>query len=181
MATAFCLVLPLRLKTACWIGVAGMVIGGIALPARDDAVLLARGTPQLILAGATGEAAIHASAPRAGGRLSGFLVDSAARQLAQPVMPAADGANVWFAGHRLRDGQRVTVVMSRRGLSAGCRVPADMVLALVEADYPCRSGVPLVSLAGLPRGNYRLTIGEQSVTARATDGQYLRISPVSRP
>ena len=184
MATAFCLVLPLRLKTACWIGAAGMVIGGIALPARDDAVLLARGAPQLILAGATGEAAIHASAPRAGGRLSGFLADSAARQLAQPVMPAADGAkgaDVWFAGHWLRDGRRVTVVMLRRGLSAGCRVPADMVLALVEADYPCRSGVPLVSLAGLPRGNYRLTIGEQGVTARATDGQYLRISPVSRP
>ena len=49
----------------------------------DDAVLLARGAPQLILAGATGEAAIHAFAPRAGGRLSGFLADSAARQLAQ--------------------------------------------------------------------------------------------------
>ena len=55
--------------------------------------------------------------------------------------------------------RRVTVVKSRRGLSAGCRVPADMVLALVEADYPCRPGVPPVSLAGLPLGYYRLTIG----------------------
>lgn len=187
MATAFCLTLPLRLKAAFWIGAAGMVIGGIALPAPDDAVLLARGAPQLILAGSDGEAAVYVSATRAGGQLSGFLADSAARQLAQPVTPDPSGMNdangkaVWFAEHQLRDGRRATVVMSRRGLTAGCRVAAKMVIALVEADYPCRSGVPLFSLAGLPRGNYRLTIGELGITARAVNGQYLRISPVSRP
>ena len=187
MATAFCLTLPLRLKAAFWIGAAGMVIGGIALPARDDAVLLARGAPQLVLAGSDGEAAVYVSATRAGGQLSGFLADSAARQLAQPVtsdpsgMNDANGKAVWFAEHQLRDGRRATVVMSRRGLTAGCRVAAEMVIALVEADYPCRSGVSLFSLAGLPRGNYRLTIGDLGVTARAVNGQYLRISPVSRP
>ena len=50
-----------------------------------------------------------------------------------------------------------------------------------HADYPCRSGVPLFSLAGLQRDNYLLRVGGGELVARATSGQYFRISPVSRP
>ena len=63
----------------------------------------------------------------------------------------------------------------------GCRAGGDLVLSMVVADYPCRDGTPLVSLAGLPQGNFLLWIDRDSVTARAADGQYFRISPVSRP
>jgi len=55
------------------------------------------------------------------------------------------------------------------------------VIALVAADYPCRGGVPLLSLAGLQRDNYLLRVGGGELVARATSGQYFRISPVSRP
>ena len=50
-----------------------------------------------------------------------------------------------------------------------------------HADYPCRSGVPLFSLAGLQRDNYLLRVGGGELVARAISGQYFRISPVSRP
>ena len=50
-----------------------------------------------------------------------------------------------------------------------------------HADCPCRSGVPLFRLAGLQRDNYLLRVGEGELIARATSGQYFRISPVSRP
>ena len=50
-----------------------------------------------------------------------------------------------------------------------------------HADYPCRSGVLLFSLAGLQRDNYLLRVGGGELVARATSGQYFRISPVSRP
>ena len=50
-----------------------------------------------------------------------------------------------------------------------------------HADYPCRGGVPLFSLAGLQRDNYLLRVGGGELVARATSGQYFRISPVSRP
>jgi len=38
----------------------------------------------------------------------------------------------------------------------------DLVIALVAADYPCRRGVPLFSLAGLQRDNYLLRVGGAS-------------------
>ena len=50
-----------------------------------------------------------------------------------------------------------------------------------HADCPCRSGVPLFSLAGLQRDNYLLRVAGGQLVARATCGQYFRISPVSRP
>ena len=50
-----------------------------------------------------------------------------------------------------------------------------------HADYPCRSGVHLFSLAGLQRDKYLLRVGGGELVARATSGQYFRISPVSRP
>ena len=56
-----------------------------------------------------------------------------------------------------------------------------MLISTVRADYPCRDGTPLVSLSGLPAGNYILRITKHGIDAVAADGQYLRISPVSRP
>ena len=41
--------------------------------------------------------------------------------------------------------------------------------------------VALFSLAGLQRDNYLLRVGGGELVARATSGQYFRISPVSRP
>lgn len=55
------------------------------------------------------------------------------------------------------------------------------MLALVAADYPCWDNTPLISLAGLPPGNFLLWIGKDRATARAADGQYFRINPVNRP
>ena len=39
-----------------------------------------------------------------------------------------------------------------------------------HADYPCRSGVPLFSLAGLQRDNYLLRVGRGELVARAIPG-----------
>ena len=50
-----------------------------------------------------------------------------------------------------------------------------------HADYPCCSGVPLFSLVGLQQDNYLVRVGGGELVARATSGQYFRISPVSRP
>ena len=62
---------------------------------------------------------------------------------------------------------------------------ADMLSGVIAsrgyADYPCRSAVPIFSLAGLQRDNYLLRMGGSELVARATSGQYLRISPVRRP
>ena len=82
---------------------------------------------------------------------------------------------------RLRDGRVVTVVTRRRDLSATCRSDVDLVIALVAAGHPCRSGVPLFGLAGRQRDNYLLRVFRGELVARATSGQYFRISPVSRP
>jgi hypothetical protein len=79
------------------------------------------------------------------------------------------------------NGTNITIVVSRRGLTRACRAGGDLVLALVVADYPCRDGTPLISLAGLPPGNFLLWVGRERVTARAANGQYFRISPVNRP
>jgi hypothetical protein len=83
--------------------------------------------------------------------------------------------------HNLPDWRVVTVATQRRGLTTACRSGADLVIALVTADYPCRTTTLLFSIAGLPRDNYRLWVGEGELVARATSGQYFRISPVSRP
>ena len=58
---------------------------------------------------------------------------------------------------------------------------SGMIAFRGQADYPCRNGVPLFSLAGLQRDNYLLRAGGGELVARATSGQYFRISPVSRP
>lgn len=186
MAGAFCFNVGRRWRMALWGLAAVIVLAGMVVPERDDGVLLARGGPQLILAGATGSAVPFARQQRTGRSLSGFLRDSVARQLAQPVdQTTGEGARQVIANglfqHRLRDGRHVTIITMRRALSAGCRQAEDIVIALVRADFPCRSGVALVSLASLPRDNYRLTVAKRHVMARATDGQYLRINPVSRP
>ena len=55
------------------------------------------------------------------------------------------------------------------------------MIAIVAADYPRRSGVCLFNLAGLQWDNYLLRVGGDKLVARATSGQYFRISPVSRP
>ena len=154
---------------------------GMILPARDDGVLLARGEAKLVLASAGDTAAISATTGRPGRQLSGFLADSVGRQLAQPVSLDLAEKTGRITQHKLRDGRQIAIVTRRRDLSQACRQTVRMVISLVVADYPCRSDVPLVSLAGLPRGNYRLSINDRGITARASNGQYLRISPVSRP
>jgi len=181
MAIGFCLAMPFRVKMAFWICALMVVVGGLTLPARDDGVLLARAAPQLVLAGVAGRAALFATSDRSGRPLSGFLTDSVARQLAQPVSTKVDEVSGTTTQHSLRDGRRAAIVTSRRQLSKACRMATDMVISIVVADYPCRSGVPLVSLAGLPRDNYRLSINGRAITARASDGQYFRIKPVSLP
>ena len=50
-----------------------------------------------------------------------------------------------------------------------------------HADCPCRSCVPLFSIVGLQQDNYLVRVGGDELVARATSGQYFRISPVSRP
>ena len=50
-----------------------------------------------------------------------------------------------------------------------------------QTDYPCCSGVALFSLVGLQQDNYLVRVGGGELVARATSGQYFRISPVSRP
>ena len=183
LAIGFCLASPPTLSRSLYVVAALTLAAGFLVPDRDAGILLGRGSVQLVLAGKGGTAGLYTVPERAGRNLSGFYQDSVARQLAQPVdpvpVPDEDGA----AGHRhlLRDGRVVTVVTHRRDLSAACRSEADLVIALVEADYPCRSGMPLFSLAGLERDNYRLRVGEGELVARATSGQYFRISPVSRP
>ena len=145
--------------------------------------MLGRGTTRLVLAGQDGVARLYVSPERAGRQLSGFYRDSVARQLAQPVDPVPVPDEDGTAGHRhlLRDGRVTRVVTNRRDLSAACRSEADLVIALVEADYPCHAGTPLYSLAGVPRDNYRLRVAGGALVARAANGQYFRISPVSRP
>ena len=55
--------------------------------------------------------------------------------------------------------------------------PDASVLTMLAATAACRCG----SLAGLQRDNYLLRVGGGELVARATSGQYFRISPVSRP
>ena len=57
------LVLPLRLKTACWVGAAGIVIGGIALPTRDRGHITARPVGRMPRAGGYGACACRGGLP----------------------------------------------------------------------------------------------------------------------
>ena len=179
----FCLSSPPVLARMLFAGAVFTLATGFLIPERDDGILLGRGAIQLVLAEQGGTARLYTLPERGGGRLSGFYQDSVARQIAQPVDPApvmnVDGTAP--NRHNLPDGRVVTVATQRRGLTTACRSGADLVIALVTADYPCRTTTLLFSIAGLPRDNYRLQVGEGELVARATSGQYFRISPVSRP
>ena len=52
---------------------------------------------------------------------------------------------------------------------------------LVPHIAGCRIGVTLFSPAELLRDDHLLRVGGGELVARATSGQYFRISPVSRP
>ena len=158
-----------------FVGVA-LVLG---LRPGADAVLL--GGNRLVLAGTEGGATLHASGAARHRALSAFHGDAALRALARHRLLSVAGQQRDVSQRHLADGRVVTVVVSRRGLTRACRARGDLVLALVAADYPCRDATPLISLAGLPSGNFLLWIGKDRATARAADGQYFRINPVKRP
>ena len=65
--------------------------------------------------------------------------------------------------------------------AASAGMPSGVIAFRGHADYLCRCGVPLFGLAWLQRDNYLLRVGGGELVARATSGQYFRISPVSRP
>ena len=179
----FCLSSPPVFARMLFAGAVFTLATGFLIPERDDGILIGRGAIQLVLAEQGGTARLYTLPKRDGRRLSGFYQDSVARQIAQPVDPVpvmnVDGTAP--NRHNLPDGRVVTVATQRRGLTTACRSGADLVIALVTADYPCRTTTLLFSIAGLPRDNYRLQVGEGELVARATSGQYFRISPVSRP
>ena len=63
--------------------------------------------------------------------------------------------------------------------SAGMR--SGVIAFCGHTDYLCCSGGPLFSLGGLQQDDYLVRVGGGELVARATSGQYFRISPVSRP
>ena len=86
----------------------------------------------------------------------------------------------------------ITLVPERRILLYFMAMAGGVILAaawtdagdltmLAAASAGMLSGVPLFSLTGLQRDNYLLRVGGGELVARATSGQYFRISPVSRP
>jgi len=113
-----------------------------------------------------------------GRRLSDFLADNAMRSLAGKIITTGGTSAITIFQHK---GKGDAIVTARRALSASCRSGARLVIATVHADYPCRDGTPLISLAGLPPENYLLRLADEGVHARASDGQYFLIRPVSRP
>lgn len=143
-----------------------------------DGILFARGqSAQLVLPGVD-DAATAFTSP--GGRnLSDFLADNAARSLAQDIDTRTRRRAITTFQHA--GVREVAVVTSRGLLSAGCRSAAKLVIATVHADYPCRDGKPLFSLADLPADNYLLLFLGDTVSAQASDGQYFLIKPVRRP
>ena len=124
---------------------------------------------------------IMARGPGMARSLSPYFADNAARLLAQPVHTDAGPRSAGMRLHGRAAGGTLIIITLRRRLTAGCRSGAAIVTATVRADYPCSDGTPLISLFGLPAGNYTLRITNGGITARAADGQYFRISPVSRP
>ena len=186
MAVALCLDISSSARKPALAAIAVLALAASLLNPPADGVYYARGTGgHLVLAGPTGQADTIAAGERASvRRLSPYLADNAARVLAQLVPTDGGPTDGGSAGMRLHDraaGGTLAIVTSRRRLTAGCRAGAAMVVATVRADYPCRDGTPIVSLSGLPTGNYTLRITRGGITARAADGQYFRISPVSRP
>lgn len=165
-------------------GVVAMLIAAalvLAMRPRVDAVLLGQGNDRLVMAGSEGVARLYASRTMDRLQLSSFHADAVMRALAQHRVVAVPPRSAAFSQQQLLNGTNITIVVSRRGLTRACRAGGDLVLALVAADYPCRDGTPLISLAGLPPGNFLLWVGRERVTARAANGQYFRISPVNRP
>ena len=179
-------------RKLCLSGIAVAALATSLFSPAADGVFYARETGgHLVLAGSAGQAAVLPAATgwRATRPLSPYLADNAARAVAQPVAklpaPATPAAPAGGGdGVRLHDhpaAGRIVIITTRRRLTAGCKAGGAMLISTVRADYPCRDGTPLVSLSGLPAGNYILRITKHGVDAVAADGQYLRISPVSRP
>ena len=162
------------------VGSAILAVGlGIYLVMRPpvDGILFARGQMvHLVLPGPEGAAAFTAPGGRS---LSDFLADNAARSLARTVDGGTRRRALALYSHA--NGDKIAVVTARGLLSAGCRADADMIIATVRADYPCRDDTPLFSLVDMPPDNYLLRVTEDTVMARASDGQYFLISPVRRP
>ena len=143
-----------------------------------DGVLFARGkNVHIVMPG--GEGVLTGFTSPGGRRLSDFLADNAMRSLAGKTVTTGGAGAIAMFDHRGKGD--IAIVTARRALSAGCRSGAKLVIATVQADYPCRDGTPLISLAGLPPENYLLRFAEEGVQARASDGQYFLIRPVSRP
>ena len=141
-------------------------------------ILFARGQGvHLVLPGEGGTAVAFTA--RGGRPLSDFLADNAARSLAQSIDKRTRRQALVLFRHG--NGAQIAVVTSRGLLGAACRGSARPVIATVHADYPCRDGTPLLSLAALPPDNYLLHIVGNFVRARASDGQYFLIKPVRRP
>ena len=186
MAVALCLDISSSTRKPALATIVALALAASLLSPPADGVYYARGKGgHLVLAGPTGQADTITAGGRGVARsLSPYLADNAARVLAKPVHTDGGPTDGGSAGMRLHDraaGGTLAIVTSRRRLTAGCRAGAAMVVATVRADYPCRDGTPIVSLSGLPTGNYTLRITRGGITARAASGQYFRISPVSRP
>ena len=127
-----------------------------------DGILFARGQAvHLVLPGAGGSAVAFTA--RGGRPLSDFLADNAARHLAQDIDRRTRRSQL--ALFQQRDGTQIAIVTSRGLLGAACGGLANRVIAKVRADYPCRDGTPLFSLAALPPDNYLLRITQDVVRA----------------
>ena len=186
MAVALCLDISSSARKLALAAIAVLALAASLLSPPADGVYYARGKGgHLMLAGSTGQADTITAG------------DGAWRDPCHPILPTMPRACL----HSLFTPMAAppTAVLPECGfttarpaehspssrhddrLTAGCRAGAAMVVATVRADYPCRDGTPIVSLSGLPTGNYTLRITRGGITARAASGQYFRISPVSRP
>ena len=95
------------------------------------------------------------------------------RRILLYVIAMAGG--VILAAARLDAGVLIMLAPASAGMLSG------VIAFRGQADYLCRCSMPLFGLAGLQRDNYLLRVGGGELVARATSGQYFRISPVSRP
>ena len=178
LGLVLCVAGPARTKVAAVSCILASLAIALVLRTPVDGVIFARDRGgHLLLPGEAGDAA--GFSPPDGRRLSDFLADNAARILAQPVDTSREASALRLFDHV--NGDSVAVVTGRSALSAGCGSSARFVLTTVRADYPCRDGRPLYSLAGLPSGNYLLYFRGADIRALRSDGQYFLISPVSRP
>ena len=170
MVVVLCLDMPAAARRVALSGIAAAAVAVSLFSPAPDGIYFARAKGgHLVLAGPQGEADTIPAGGRASARpLSPYLADDAARILVQSVPTGGSLTDGGPAGLRRHDhpavGQ-VAIVTSRRRLTAGCRTGAAMVVTTVRADYPCRDGTPLVSLSGLPTGNYTLRITRGGITA----------------